>query len=141
LQLDQVETWRSFARRVAHAKEELLRFLDGVRSQGESLAGYGAAAKANTLLAYCGIGPERLPWIVDRSPLKQGLLTPGHHIPVHGPEMLAERQPDVTLILAWNFADEIFEQLADYRERGGRLAVPLPAPHFLGGPAWSKASK
>lgn len=141
LQLDQVETWRSFARRVAHVRDELLRFLDGVRSRCESLAGYGAAAKANTLLAYCGIGPERLPWIVDRSPLKQGLLTPGHHIPVHGPEMLSERQPDVTLILAWNFADEIFEQLADYRERGGRLAVPLPAPHFLGEPAWSKASK
>ena len=141
LQLDQIETWRSFARRVAHVKEELLRFLDGICKRGESLAGYGAAAKANTLLAYCGIGPERLPWIVDGSSLKQGLLTPGHHIPVYGPEMLIERQPDVTLILAWNFAAEIFEQQADYRGRGGRLAVPLPAPHFLGEPAWSKASK
>jgi hypothetical protein len=141
LQLDQVETWRSFARRVAHVKEELRRFLDGIHRSGETLAGYGAAAKANTLLAYCGIGTERLPWIVDRSPLKQGLLTPGHHIPVFGPEMLRERQPDVTLILAWNFAEEVFEQLADYRERGGRLAVPLPDPRFLGDRAWSKASK
>jgi C-methyltransferase C-terminal domain len=122
-------------------KEELLRFIDGIRSRGESLAGYGAAAKANTLLAYCGIGPDRLPWIVDGSPLKQGLLTPGHHIPIYGPEMLIERQPDVTLILAWNFADEVFEQQADYRRQGGRLAVPLPTPHFLGEPAWSKASK
>jgi hypothetical protein len=140
LQLDQIETWRSFARRVAHVKEELLRFLDGIRARGESLAGYGAAAKANTLLAYCGIGAERLSYIVDQSPLKQGLLTPGHHIPVYGPELLLERLPNVTLILAWNFAAEIFEQLAEYRRRGGRFAVPLPAPRFLGKEAWSKAS-
>jgi hypothetical protein len=135
LQLDQVETWRSFARRVTNVKEELLRFLDGIRARGESLAGYGAAAKANTLLAYCGIGPERLPYIVDQSPLKQGLLTPGHHIPVHSPEMLLEQLPNVTLILAWNFAAEIFERQAHYRRRGGRFAVPLPAPRFTGSSA------
>jgi hypothetical protein len=140
LQLDQIETWRSFARRVAHIKEELLRFLDVIRGRGESLAGYGAAAKANTLLAYCGIGQERLPYIVDRSPLKQGLLTPGHHIPVHGPEMLLEQPPDVILILAWNFAAEIMEQQSEYRRRGRRFAVPLPAPRFLSDEAWSKAS-
>lgn len=132
LRLSQVETWRGFARRVAQVKEELLQFLDGIRDRGESLAGYGAAAKANTLLAYCGIGPDRLPIIVDGSSLKQGLLTPGHHIPVRGPKALLEMQPDVTLILAWNFADEIFEQQAEYRRRGGRMAVPIPSPRFMG---------
>ena len=131
LRLDQLETWRGFARRVLQVKEELLQFLDRLRAGGESVAGYGAAAKANTLLAYCGLGPAQLPWIVDSSPLKQGLLTPGHHIPVGGPEMLLQRQPDVTLILAWNFAEEIFEQQADYRRRSGRFAVPLPAPRFM----------
>jgi hypothetical protein len=140
LQLDQIETWRSFARRVAHAKEDLLRFLDVIQTRGESLAGYGAAAKANTLLAYCGIGGERLPFIVDGSPLKQGLLTPGHHIPVHRPGMLLEQPPDVVLILAWNFAAEIMEQQSEYRRGGGRFAVPLPAPRFLSDEAWSKAS-
>ena len=140
LQLDQIETWRSFARRVTHVKEELLRFLDGIQARGESLAGYGAAAKANTLLAYCGIGPERLAYIVDGSPLKQGLLTPGHHIPVRGPEMLLEQPPDVILILAWNLAAEIVEQQSEYRQRGGRFAVPLPAPRFLSEQAWSTAS-
>ena len=140
LQLDQIETWRSFARRVAHVKEELLRFLDVIRAREESLIGFGAAAKANTLLAYCGIGRERLPYIVDRSPLKQGLLTPGHHIPVRGPDMLMEQPPDVILILAWNFAAEIVEQQSEHRRRGGRFAVPLPAPRFLSEQAWSKAS-
>ena len=134
LRLGELETWRGFGRRVAQVKEELLRFVDEIGERGQSLAGYGAAAKANTLLAYCGIGPDRLPYIVDRSPLKQGLLTPGHHIPVHGPELLLDDQPDVTLILAWNFADEIFEQQAEYRRRGGRLAVPIPVPRFLGAP-------
>jgi hypothetical protein len=140
LRLDQVDAWFQFAGRVSLMKDELHRFLNGIHDRGESLAGYGAAAKANTLLAFCGIGPDRIPFIVDRSPLKQGLLTPGQHIPVHGPNKLFEERPDVTLILAWNFAAEIFEQQAEYRRRGGRLAVPLPAPQFLGDKAWSKAS-
>jgi hypothetical protein len=134
LRLSQPDTWRGFARRVTQMKEDLLRFLDAILKRGETLAGYGAAAKANTLLAYCGIGPERLPFIVDRSPLKQGLLTPGHHIPVHGPEKLLGEQPNVTLILAWNFADEIFEEQDEYRQRGGRMAVPIPTPRFIGAP-------
>jgi hypothetical protein len=81
-----------------------------------------------------------LPFIVDRSPLKQGLLTPGQHIPVHGPEKLLKERPDVALILAWNFAEEIFQQQAEYRQQGGQLAVPLPVPRFLNEQAWSKAS-
>lgn len=141
LRLSHVDTWRGFARRVAQMKEELLQFLDDIRERDESLAGYGAAAKANTLLAYCGIGADRIPFIVDGSPLKQGMLTPGHHIPVHGPDALLDEKPDVTLILAWNFADEIFEQQFEYRRRGGRMAVPIPTPRFMDDPAWSTASR
>jgi len=140
LRLGQLDTWRGFARQVFLMKDKLLQFLDKIRHRGESVAGYGAAAKANTLLAFCGIGLDRIPFIVDRSPLKQGLLTPGHHIPVQGPEKLLQERPDVTLILAWNFAAEIFEQQDEYRQRGGRLAVPIPTPRFLSEEAWSTAS-
>jgi hypothetical protein len=131
LELCNLETWRGFAGRVAHLKEELLQFLDQLIQRGENLAAYGASAKGNTLLSYCGIGPDRLTYIVDASPLKQGYLTPGQHIPIYGPETLLERQPDVTLILAWNFAEEIFRQQAEYRIKGGRLAVPIPVPRLM----------
>jgi hypothetical protein len=131
LRLRNPETWRGFARRAAQLKEDLLRFLDHLIRRDKSLAAYGAPAKGNTLLSYCGIGPDRLPFIVDQSPFKQGCLTPGHHIPIYGPEMLLERQPDVTLVLAWNFAEEIFQQQTEYRQRGGQLAVPIPIPRFL----------
>ncbi len=131
LELWNLETWRGFAGRVAHLKEELVQFLDGMIHRGDSLAAYGASAKGNTLLSYCGIGTDRLPFIVDASPLKQGYLTPGQHIPIYGPEMLLQRQPDVTLILAWNFAEEIFRQQAEYRNKGGRLAVPIPVPRLM----------
>ena len=133
LQLGELNTWQRFARAVAALKEELLAFIDGLRRNGRRLAGYGAPAKGNTLLSYCGIGPERLPYIVDKSPLKQGYLTPGQHIPVYGPEVLLKEQPDVTLILAWNFADEIVAQQAEYRRRGGQFAVPIPYPRILAG--------
>jgi hypothetical protein len=131
LRLSQTDTWRGFARRVAQIREELNQFLDRIRDRGQSVAGYGAAAKANTLLAYCGIGHDCLPYIADGSPLKQGLVTPGHHIPVCSPEAMLDEQPDITLILAWNFAGEIFEQQAEYRRRGGRMAVPIPTPWFM----------
>ena len=131
LNLRSLETWKAFARRVALFREELSQFLDDIAGQGKTLAGYGAPAKSTTLLSYCGIGPDRLPFIVDQNPWKQGLLTPGKKIPIYGPEMLLKSQPDVTLILAWNFAAEILHQQAEYREKGGRFAVPIPAPRFV----------
>jgi SAM-dependent methyltransferase len=135
LRLSALATWQGFAARVARLREELLAFLDGLRARGCRLAGYGAPAKGNTLLEYCGIGPERLPYLVDKSPYKQGRLTPGRHIPVCPPERLLADQPDVTLILAWNFAAEVLEQQAEYQRRGGRFAVPVPAPRLLAPPA------
>jgi hypothetical protein len=130
LQLDRHSTWLRFSRRVAAVREELPAFLDHQLRAGRRLAAYGASAKGNTLLQYCDIGPERLPYIVDKSPVKQGLLTPGRHIPVLPPGQLLADQPDVTLLLAWNLAGEIAQQQREYRRRGGRFAVPVPAPRL-----------
>jgi hypothetical protein len=122
-------------------KEELLDFLDRLRGQGLRLAGYGAPAKGNTLLNYCGIGVDRLPYLVDKSPFKHGLRTPGQHLPVFGIEKLLEDQPDVTLLLAWNFAEEILVQQREYQNRGGRFALPLPVVKLIGSLSCSTTSR
>jgi hypothetical protein len=128
--LHRMDAWRQFAGRVATAKESLLAELDRLAKSGKRVVGYGAPAKGMTLLAYCGVGPERLPYVVDRSPYKQGMLTPGHHIPVYGPEKLLDDQPDVALLLAWNFAEEIVRQQAVFQQRGGKFLLPLPTAHY-----------
>jgi hypothetical protein len=128
--LHRVETWHAFARSVVDSKDRLLTELDHLASRGRRVVGYGAPAKGMTLLAYCGIGPERLPYLVDKSPYKQGLLTPGHHIPIHAPERLRQDRPDVLLLLAWNFADEIVKQQADFERHQGRFLIPIPSAHY-----------
>lgn len=120
--------WRQFARDVEGQRTTLVGLLQGLRSQGKSIAAYGAPAKGNTLLNYCAIGTDLVPYTVDRSPLKVGTWTPGMHLPVLPVETLLERQPDYVLILAWNFADEIIRQQAEYRRRGGRFILPIPMP-------------
>ena len=112
-------------------REELRALLTRLHVEGHALAGYGAPAKGNTLLNYCGIGPDLIPWTVDRNPLKVGTFTPGTHIPVLHVDTLRERQPDVVLILAWNFADEIIEQQQAFRAAGGRFILPLPTPRLV----------
>ncbi len=120
-----------FARDV-HAQRDALRsMLRQLQDEGLSLAGYGAPAKGNTLLNFCGISRESIPYTVDRSPLKIGTYTPGSHIPVLDVDVLLERQPDIVVILAWNFADEIMAQQREYRERGGRFLLPLPQPRLV----------
>ncbi len=131
--------WATFAAQVAQQRELLRDELNRLQRSGRTLAGYGAPAKGMTLLAYCGIGPDLLPYIVDKSPYKQGLLTPGHHIPVLPAEELLRRRPDVTLLLSWNFADEIFRQQAEYLRRGGQFLLPLPRPHYASRPVASVA--
>lgn len=131
LQLAQIVTWRRFAEQVQSWREQMLFLLDRLRRRGLSLAGYGAAAKGNSLLAYCGLSTKTIPFIVDKSPHKQGHLTPGSHIPVLGVEELLSRQPDATLILAWNFAGEIVRQQTEYQRRGGRFIIPIPSPKLL----------
>jgi C-methyltransferase-like protein/putative zinc binding protein/methyltransferase family protein len=124
--VDRIDTWRDFAERTLRLKEELRRTLGELRAGGKRVAGYGAPAKGNTLLGFLELGPEQLDYIADRSPLKQGLYTPGTHIPVVPPERLLEDQPEYVVLLAWNFADEVMEQQAEYRRRGGRFIVPVP---------------
>ena len=120
-----------FAVKVETNRKTLVGMLDDLKSQGKSIAGYGAPAKGNTLLNYCQISIELLPYTVDKNPLKVGKLTPGMHIPVLPVETLLERQPDFVLILAWNFAEEIIKQQEAYRKRGGRFIIPLPEPGVI----------
>lgn len=122
-------TYDAFRDRVERNKAALIRLLQDLKTAG-TIVGYGASARANTLLNYYRIGPEILDYIVDRNPLKQGLYSPGMHIPVSPVERIFEDTPDYVLILAWNFADEIVHQLAPYREQGGRFIVPIPDPRI-----------
>jgi hypothetical protein len=129
--LDDIATYRRFAENAKKIKRDLHDRLSELAHKGKRIAGYGAPAKGNTLLGFLEIGPDLLPYIVDRSPLKQGLYTPGTHIPVVATERLLADQPDYVLLLAWNFADEIVEQQAEYQKRGGKFMVPVPEVRVL----------
>jgi hypothetical protein len=124
--LDRMSFYRGFAQRVERLKNNLRKQLTDLRRGGKRLAAYGAAAKGTTLLNYCGIGRETLEFVVDRSTYKQGLHMPGVHLPVYAPTKLLESQPDDVLLLTWNFAEEIMEQQAEYRRRGGKFIIPVP---------------
>ena len=126
LGLDKAESFRAFGRDIDRVKAELRQLLHGFKAAGKSIAGFGAPAKATTLMYHFDIGPEIVDFIVDDSPLKQGLLTPGMHIPVLGSSALAERHPDYLIVLAWNFAQSIVAKHAEYRAAGGHFVVPLP---------------
>jgi novobiocin biosynthesis protein NovU/D-mycarose 3-C-methyltransferase len=127
----ELATYRVFAETVAHNRERLLDMLRGWRTEGKKVAGYGAPAKGNTLLCYCGIDTTLVPWTVDRSPLKIGMYTPGGHIPIYPTEKLLEERPDVVFLLSWNFAEEILEFLRPLREQGTRVLIPIPEPRLI----------
>ena len=118
--------YADFTQQAARVRTELLALLAECKRTGRRIAAYGASAKGSTLLNYCGIGAETLDFVADRSTYKQGRLTPGTHLPIVAPGQLLARQPDDTLLLTWNFADEILAQQRDYRARGGRFIIPLP---------------
>ena len=120
--------YRDFAERVVAIKRDLLELLRELKSDGARIAAYGAAAKGSTLVNYVGIGPEVVDFVVDRNLHKQGLCMPGVHLPIRDPAALLDERPEYVLLLAWNFKDEIMRQQAEYRERGGRFVVPVPAP-------------
>lgn len=127
----QLDTYREFAQRVVNLKCELLAFLIKARRAGKTVAAYGAPAKGNTLLNYCGVGPELIAYTVDRSPHKQGLLLPGTRIPIKSPDEILSTRPDYVLILPWNLAEEIKAQMHSVNEWGGRFVVPIPEVRML----------
>ncbi len=124
--LQRAATFLAFAARVGGIKADLTRTLRSLKSSGARIAGYGAPAKATTLMYHFGFGTDVLDFIVDDSPLKQGLFSPGLHVPVLPSDQIAARGIDTVVILAWNFADAIKERLAAFREAGGTVLVPLP---------------
>jgi len=121
-----LEFYRGFGARAEDLRDQLLTLLREIKSEHQRIAAYGASAKGSTLLNYFGIGRETLDFVVDRSAVKQGYYTPGTHLLIHAPEKLLEAMPEYTLLLTWNFADEILEQQAEYRRRGGRFIIPVP---------------
>ena len=124
--LDRPEGYAEFEERVRKVRDDLNAFLSRAKDEGKTVAGYGAAAKGNTLICYCGVGPGEVAMIADLSPAKQNMLAPGSHIPIVTPEALIEARPDYVLILPWNLADEIKVQLAPIRDWGGRFVIAIP---------------
>jgi hypothetical protein len=129
--LERLDAYRHFAEKVKRVKYDVLQFLIDARREGKSVAGYGAPAKGNTLLNYCGIGPELLSFTVDRSPHKQGHYLPGTRIPIYKPEAIEQARPDYVLILPWNLKEEITEQMKAIRSWGGRFIVAIPSLEVL----------
>ncbi len=124
--LDEPTGYDRFAASVIDIKCQVLEFLIAARRAGKLVAGYGAPAKGNTLLNYCGVGPELLAFTVDRSPHKQGRFLPGMQIPIFAPERIFAARPDYVFILPWNLKDEIIDQMRGVRDWGGRCVVPIP---------------
>lgn len=129
--LDTSAYYQGFAQRVDTLKQDLLKLLGDLKAQGKTIAAYGAAAKGATMINYVGVGSDMVDFVVDRNTYKQGMYMPGQKLPIYSPDKLLEDMPDYLLILAWNFADEIRAQQAQYAERGGKFIVPVPTPTIL----------
>ena len=125
------DVYARFAQGARQVRRALITLLDDLRGRGHRIAAYGAAAKGSSLLNFCGIGAKTLDFVVDRSLHKQGQYLPGSGLPIHAPEKLLELMPDYVLLLAWNFADEVLAQQAEYLRRGGRFIVPIPTPAVM----------
>ncbi|AMA56753.1 class I SAM-dependent methyltransferase [Bradyrhizobium sp. CCGE-LA001] len=124
--IHQAATYRGFREKVAAKREMIRGFLVAARRAGKTVLAYGAPAKGNTLLNYCGVTCELIPFTVDRNPHKQGLLLPGSHLPVRDPAALIAAKPDYVFILPWNLKDEVIAQLPEVRRWGGQFVVPAP---------------
>jgi hypothetical protein len=124
--LDDIETYHIFAESVRETKRKILNFLIQTKQTGKTIVGYGAPAKGNTLLNYCGIRNDFIDYTVDLSPHKQGLFLPGTHIAIHNPDKIKQTKPDYLVILPWNLKDEIIEQMAYVREWGGQFVTLIP---------------
>lgn len=123
--------YSGFQQKADTVKTHMVRLLIDAKMEGKKVCAYGAPAKGNTLLNYCGVRPDLIPFTVDRSPHKQGKYLPGSHIPVKDEAALKKFKPEYVLILAWNLKDEIMQQLAYIREWGGKFVVAIPELRIL----------
>ena len=128
---DDLAIYKGFEDKVERTKRELLKFLISAMEEGKTVVGYGAPAKGNTLLNYCGVRSDLLQYTVDMAPSKQNTLLPGVRIPVHKPDHIMKTKPDYVLILPWNIKDEIMNSMSEVREWGGRFLVPIPEVQLL----------
>jgi len=126
-----IKTYQTFSNQVLETKFKLLEFLIKAKRSGKTVVGYGAPAKGNTLLNYCGIKADVIDYTVDRNPHKQGYLLPGTHIPIYHPEKITETKPDYLLILPWNIQREVIKQMSFIQEWGGKFVVPIPELKIL----------
>ena len=131
MKLHKKATYLSYGEKILQNRVNLLSILTRLKNKGSRIIGYGAPAKGNTLLNYFKIGPDILDYIVDDSVFKQGLFTPGTHIPVHSPKILSKSKVDYILILAWNFADPIMKNYSWFKKKGGRFLIPVPIPRII----------
>ncbi len=129
--MDSLATYTDFAKRVDKIRDSLVAQLEILKEKGATIAAYGATAKGNTLLNYCGISTDILDYVSDTTPFKQGRYTPGTHIPVFPESHFHDCPPDYTLLLAWNYADEILAKEREYRQRGGKFILPIPEPRIV----------
>lgn len=124
--LKDLQTYSNFTKSVEAVKRDLLKFLIEAKEQGKEVVGYGAPAKGNTLLNYCGIRTDLLSYTVDRSPYKQNQFLPGVQIPIYSPDKIKETKPQYILILPWNLKDEIMEQMSFVKDWGAKFVIPIP---------------
>ena len=131
MKLGSLDTYMEFAEKVENVREDFINLLKKLKAEGKRIVGNGAPAKGNALLNYCYIGPEIIDYLAEINPLKQGLFTPGMHIPVVPLEQMHEDNPDYMLILPWNFKDDIIKQEEEFKRGGGKFIIPIPSPTII----------